>query len=286
MKRIASIQDVSCLGRCSQTVALPVVSAMGVECAILPTAVLSTHTSFPDFHCLDLTDQLLPVARHWKAQGVRFDALYTGYLASDRQVAVVLELLELLREEGTLLFVDPAMADHGKLYAGFGPEFPALMAQVVSKAQITVPNITEASLMTGLPYREDYDEAYVKALLRGVAALGAEKVVLTGVSLEKDTIGFMSVSYTPLLQPPGASRLPRHGGYFLRHGGGRHHAGHEPEGRIPSGGGFHPAVHRSDPHRPPGGMVRRRIRAGAAHADRACEGAGAVNTLRTKNVYV
>ena len=165
---------------------------MGVECAILPTAVLSTHTSFPDFRCLDLTDQLLPVARHWKAQGVRFDALYTGYLASDRQVAVVLELLELLREEGTLLFVDPAMADHGKLYAGFGPEFPALMAQVVSKAQITVPNITEASLMTGLPYREDYDEAYVKALLRGVAALGAEKVVLTGVSLEKDTIGFMS----------------------------------------------------------------------------------------------
>ena len=151
MKRIASIQDVSCLGRCSQTVALPVVSTMGVECAILPTAVLSTHTSFPDFRCLDLTDQLLPVARHWKAQGVRFDALYTGYLASDRQVAVVLELLELLREEGTLLFVDPAMADHGKLYAGFGPEFPALMAQVVSKAQITVPNITEASLMTGLP---------------------------------------------------------------------------------------------------------------------------------------
>ena len=153
MKRIASIQDVSCLGRCSQTVALPVVSAMGVECAILPTAVLSTHTSFPDFRCLDLTDQLLPVARHWKAQGVKFDALYTGYLASDRQVAVVLELLELLREEDTLLFVDPAMADHGKLYAGFGPEFPALMAQVVSKAQITVPNITEASLMTGLPYR-------------------------------------------------------------------------------------------------------------------------------------
>ena len=189
MKRIASIQDVSCLGRCSQTVALPVVSAMGVECAILPTAVLSTHTSFPDFQSLDLTDQLLPIARHWKTQGVKFDALYTGYLASDRQVAVVLELL---RDEDTLVFVDPAMADHGKLYAGFGPEFPALMAKVVAKARITVPNITEASLMTGLPYRENYDEDYVKALLRGVAALGAEKVVLTGVSLEKDAIGFMS----------------------------------------------------------------------------------------------
>lgn len=192
MKRIASIQDVSCLGRCSQTVALPVVSAMGVECAILPTAVLSTHTSFPDFRCMDLTDQLLPCARHWMAQGMHFDALYTGYLASDRQVAVVLELLELLREKDTLVFVDPAMADHGRLYTGFGPEFPALMAQVVSRARITVPNITEASLMTGLPYRETYDEAYIRDLLRGVAALGAEKVVLTGVSLEKDAIGFAS----------------------------------------------------------------------------------------------
>ena len=192
MKRIASIQDVSCLGRCSQTVALPVVSAMGVECAILPTAVLSAHTSFPDFVCTDLTGSLLPTARHWKTQGVHFDALYTGYLASDRQVSVVLELLELLREEDTLLFVDPAMADHGRLYSGFGPEFPALMARVVSKARITVPNITEASLMTGMPYREDYDEGYIRSLLQGVAALGAEKVVLTGVSFTLDSIGFMS----------------------------------------------------------------------------------------------
>ncbi len=192
MKRIASIQDVSCLGRCSQTVALPVISTMGVECAILPTAVLSTHTSFPDFTGIDLTDTLLPTARHWKAQGVHFDALYTGYLASPRQVAVVLELLELLREADTLLFVDPAMADHGRLYTGFGPEFPAQMAQVVSKAQIAVPNITEASLMTGMPYRETYDEAYIRALLQGVAALGAEKVVLTGVSFAPDSIGFAS----------------------------------------------------------------------------------------------
>ena len=192
MKRIASIQDVSCLGRCSQTVALPVISTMGVECAILPTAVLSTHTSFPNFTSIDLTDTLLPTARHWKAQGVHFDALYTGYLASPRQVAVVLELLELLREADTLLFVDPAMADHGRLYAGFGPEFPAQMAQVVSKAQIAVPNITEASLMTGMPYRETYDEAYIRALLQGVAALGAEKVVLTGVSFAPDSIGFAS----------------------------------------------------------------------------------------------
>lgn len=192
MKRIASIQDVSCLGRCSQTVALPVISAMGVECAIMPTAVLSTHTCFPGFVSTDLTDGLLPVARHWREQGIRFDALYTGYLASDRQIAMVLEVLELLAEKDTLIFVDPAMADHGRLYAGFGAEFPALMAQVVSRAKITVPNITEACLMTGMDYRETYDEGYIRALLQGVAALGAEKVVLTGVSFEKERIGFMS----------------------------------------------------------------------------------------------
>ena len=122
-------------------VALMIVIAAVVLAVVCFRMKNQPHTSFPDFHWLDLTDQLLPVARHWKAQGVRFDALYTGYLASDRQVAVVLELLELLREEGTLLFVDPAMADHGKLYAGFGPEFPALMAQVVSKAQITVSTV-------------------------------------------------------------------------------------------------------------------------------------------------
>ena len=154
MKRIASIQDVSCLGRCSQTVALPVISAMGIECAVLPTAVLSTHTSFPGFICSDLTDLLLPVARHWKTQGMRFDALYTGYLASAHQVAVVLDLFDMLADRDTLLFVDPAMADHGRLYTGFGSEFPAMMAQVVSRAHITVPNITEACLMTGMEFRE------------------------------------------------------------------------------------------------------------------------------------
>ena len=193
MKRIASIQDVSCLGRCSQTVALPVVSAMGVECAILPTAVLSTHTSFPDFICHDLTDQLLPVARHWKTQGVRFDALYTGYLASDRQVAVVLELLELLADQDTLLFVDPAMADHGKLYAGFGPEFPALMARVVSRAQITVPNITEASLMTGMEYRELHEESYLRELLEGLISFGPRTAIITGVRSDDGRMGVVAM---------------------------------------------------------------------------------------------
>ena len=192
MKRIASIQDISCIGRCSLTVALPVLSAMGVECGIMPTAVLSAHTMFPGFTCADLTDELLPIAHHWKSQRVHLDALYTGYLASTEQVETVLQVIDLLSDEDTLLFVDPAMADHGKLYAAFGPEFPAAMAKVVARAHITVPNITEACLMTGREFRTAYDEDYIRDLLQAVAALGAKKVVLTGVSFSPDTLGCMA----------------------------------------------------------------------------------------------
>ena len=192
MKRIVSIQDISCIGRCSLTVALPVLSAMGVECGIMPTAVLSAHTMFPGFTCADLTGELLPIAQHWKTQNVHLDAIYTGYLASTEQVETVLSVIDLLSDEDTLLFVDPAMADHGKLYAAFGPEFPAEMAKVVARAHITVPNITEACLMTGREYRTAYDEAYIRDLLQAVAALGARKVVLTGVSFAPDTLGCMA----------------------------------------------------------------------------------------------
>ena len=191
MKRVASIQDISCLGRCSLTVALPVISAMGVECAIVPTAVLSTHTIFKNYTCVDLTDQILPSAAHWKSEGIHFDAIYTGYLASKEQITDVLTFFDEMQAEDTLLFVDPAMADHGKLYPAFGPDFPAEMAKVVARADVTVPNMTEACLLTGSEYREDYDEAYVKELLRKLVALGAKKAILTGVSFEDGKLGVM-----------------------------------------------------------------------------------------------
>ena len=191
MKRIVSIQDISCLGRCSLTVALPVVSAMGVECAIVPTAVLSTHTAFPGFTCKDLTDQLPPIARHWRSQNVAFDAISTGYIASAPQTRQVLDFVAAIRRPGTLLVVDPAMADHGKLYAGFDDDFPQAMAQVVAQADVALPNLTEACLLTGTPYREEMDEPFVRELLRGVAALGAKRVVFTGVSFTPDKLGAM-----------------------------------------------------------------------------------------------
>ena len=168
MKRIASIQDISCLGRCSLTVALPVISAMGVECAIVPTAVLSAHTAFPGFVSRDLTDQLPAIAAHWRQQNVHFDALYTGYIASVPQVQQVLDFFDAVKSPDTLLIVDPAMADHGKLYAGFGDDFPAAMARVVARADVALPNITEACLLTGTPYREDVDEGFARTLLQRV----------------------------------------------------------------------------------------------------------------------
>lgn len=191
LKRIVSIQDVSCLGKCSLTVALPIISAMGVECSIVPTAVLSTHTMFSGFTCKDLTDQIEPIAAHWKESGLGFDAVYTGYLASAEQIDYVCAFFDAFRQEGGMVVVDPVMADNGKLYPAFGPDFPAQMARVCAKADLILPNLTEASLLTGLPYRTEQDEGYIKELLQALAALGPRYVALTGVSFEPDKLGVM-----------------------------------------------------------------------------------------------
>ena len=193
MKRIVSIQDISCVGKCSLTVALPIISAMGVECSILPTAVLSTHTGFPGFTFDDLTDQIEPVSRHWKEQGLGFDAIYTGYLGTYEQLDLVSSFFDAHRGEGTLVFVDPAMGDYGKLYPGFTPEFAVAMGRkVCSKADIIVPNMTEAAFMLQRPYLEDgsYDEACLRDILVQLTGLGASKAVLTGVGLEPGQCGF------------------------------------------------------------------------------------------------
>lgn len=191
MKRIVSIQDISCLGKCSLTVALPIISAMGVECSIVPTAVLSTHTMFQNFTCKDLTDQIKPIADHWKSENIAFDAIYTGYLASKEQIRDVCAFFDAFKTEDNLIVVDPVMADNGKLYPAFGPDFPAEMAKVCAKADLIVPNLTEASLLTGLPYRTEYDESYIREMLLALAKLGPRYVALTGVSFEKGRLGVM-----------------------------------------------------------------------------------------------
>lgn len=191
MKRVLTIQDISCLGKCSLTIALPVISALGAETVILPTAVLSTHTMFKNFTCKDLSDQIGPIAAHWKSEGVAFDAIYTGYLGTIEQIDQIKELFRSFRNESNVIIVDPVMADNGKLYPAFDMDYVKKNAELCAEADIIVPNITEAALMTGMEYREEYDEAYVKALLAGLNELGAGISVLTGVSLEKGKTGVM-----------------------------------------------------------------------------------------------
>ncbi len=184
MKRVVSIQDISCFGKCSQTVALPIISSMGVECAIIPTAVLSTHTGgFSGFTFNDLTEEIPKISSHWQACNLHFDTIYTGYLGSTKQIDYVIDFISKFRSEDTTVIVDPAMADKGKLYAGFDDEFPSHMARLCALADIVVPNITEACLMTGTEYKESYDEKYVTDLLKKLCALGAKKAVLTGIRL-------------------------------------------------------------------------------------------------------
>lgn len=191
MKRILTIQDISCVGKCSLTVALPIISAMGVETSILPTAVLSTHTMFQNFTCKDLTDQITPITNHWKNEKIEFAALYTGYLGSFEQIDLMKKLFDDFKTEDNIAFVDPAMADNGKLYPAFDEAFAKHMATLCGKADIIVPNITEACFMTGTEYKETYDEAYVKDLLQKLTALGAKISVLTGVGFQEGKTGVM-----------------------------------------------------------------------------------------------
>ena len=192
MKRILTVQDISCLGKCSITIALPVISALGVECVILPTAVLSNHTLFKDFTVKDLSDQIVPITRQWQSEGVEFDAIYTGYLGTEEQIDMMKDLFKTFGSgEDKLVFVDPVMADNGKLYPAFDMEYARKNTELCSCADIIVPNITEACIMTGMEYREEYDEAYVRELLSRVVNLGARISVLTGVSLSEGKTGVM-----------------------------------------------------------------------------------------------
>ena len=193
MKRVVTIQDISCVGKCSLTVALPIISAMGIETAVVPTAVLSTHTAFQNFTFCDLTDQIQPIADHWVAEKIDFDGIYTGYLGSFRQLQLVSDFFDRFRTTGNLILVDPAMGDYGKLYTGFTPEFALEMGKLCGKADIIVPNMTEAAFMLGIPYVDQgYDEAYVQDVLRKLCGLGTRIAVLTGVNYVPGKLGVMS----------------------------------------------------------------------------------------------
>ena len=189
-RKILTIQDISCVGQCSLTVALPILSAAGMETCILPSAVLSTHTAgFSGFTVRDLTEDIPGIAAHWRKENIRFDAVYTGYLGSTEQIAFVKDIFAQLLAEGGLTVVDPAMADNGKLYPAFDAAYVEAMKTLAFSADIILPNITEACFLTGTEYRETYDEAWIGALLDKLSAAGAKTVVLTGVGYAPDRTG-------------------------------------------------------------------------------------------------
>ncbi|MBP5313080.1 MAG: pyridoxamine kinase [Clostridia bacterium] len=189
-KRILTVQDISCVGQCSLTVALPILSACGVETAVIPSAVLSTHTAgFKGFTFRDLTGDMPLILEHWLREGIKFDGMYTGYLGSETQIDYCIEIAAKTLKDGALLIVDPAMADNGVLYKGFDNDFVKAMRKLVGKADLAVPNLTEACFLTGNDYRETYDKDYIRKVCADLLALGAKKVVLTGIGFEEGFTG-------------------------------------------------------------------------------------------------
>ena len=192
-KRLLTIQDISCVGQCSLTVALPIISACGIETAILPSSVLSNHTAqgFSGWTFRDLTDDMTKILDQWKKENITFDAFYTGYV-SKAQIPHILKIMEETARPGALRIVDPVMADNGKLYAGFDSDFPEEMKKLCKGADVIRPNRTEASFLLGIPYVENPDKAKVEEILKSLYNLGAKNVVLTGVSFDPKLLGTAS----------------------------------------------------------------------------------------------
>ncbi|MBE6564644.1 MAG: pyridoxamine kinase [Ruminococcaceae bacterium] len=187
-KQIIAVNDISCIGRCSLTVALPVLSAAGIHTALLPTSLLSTHTGgFTGFTFLDLTEEMKRVLAHWETLSLSFDAVYSGYLGSADQVEIVEQVM---RDYPGYLFVDPVMGDCGRYYTGFSDPFAKKMLSLCRKAHGIVPNVTEACMMLGEPYREPpFEQDYIDSILQKLAGETKADIVMTGVSFDKESVG-------------------------------------------------------------------------------------------------
>lgn len=206
MKRVLSVQDLSCVGKCSLTVALPVLSAMGCACSVLPTAILSTHTAFEHPHRHILTEDILPIHQHWQASGVAFDAVTVGYLADPMQAEQVSYLLEGLN---TFAVIDPVLGDHGRLYSGITTAHISCMKQLCRQGNVLLPNITEAAFLTDTPYQSTGDESYYRSLAEKLLDFGGDWVILTGVSLNCDHTGFLAIGSNAEPYIYQAPRIPR-----------------------------------------------------------------------------
>ncbi len=181
MKRIVTIQDFSCVGKCSLTSALPVISAAGVEACAIPTALLSNHTGFESFYSKDLTEELIPVGRQLKRERIDFDAIYTGYIASIRQMELISDFIDDFKGNDTLIFVDPVMGDNGRIYSGLSEDYPQHLIKLCEKADILAPNLTEACLLLGKEYSPDISRSDIENMLCELYSLCGGYAFITGI---------------------------------------------------------------------------------------------------------
>lgn len=189
-KKVLTMQDISCYGQCSITVALPIISAWGYEIAILPSAILSTHTSgFKNFTVHDLSNEIPKIINHRKSEGIKYDAFYVGYLGEISHVDLVIQVKNELLKKGGYFVLDPVMGDNGKLYPAFNDDYVKAIRRLIKEADIILPNLTEACFLTGIEYKEEYDESYIKNVINKLLELGAKKIVLTGIAYQKEMTG-------------------------------------------------------------------------------------------------
>ena len=191
LQRVAAIHDISGFGKCSMTVVLPILSAAGIEVVCMPTAVLSTHTGgFEGFTYRDLTEDLPAITEHWKSLDLHFSSIYSGFLGSPEQVDMVSNFIDTFNSDDTLVYVDPVMADEGVLYSVFDDHMVDKMRELCEKADLLLPNITEACfLLKVLYHRGPYTRDYIEKLVRNLSEMGPEKVVLTGVYFDNEKLG-------------------------------------------------------------------------------------------------
>jgi len=185
-KRVIAINDISSFGKCSLTVAISVLGAAGLETCAVPTAVLSAHTGFKGYTFYDLTENILPSANHWKSMGLEFDGIYTGYLGSKEQIKCVEKIMDMFSV--SIKLVDPVMGDDGKLYDGFSEDFPKEMKKLIKKADIIVPNVTEACLLTDISYCSEHTKEYINELIKALSSVCDADIIITGINSQKDKI--------------------------------------------------------------------------------------------------
>ena len=211
--RVAAIHDISGFGRCSITVAIPVLSAMGLQCCPIPTASLSTHTGeFEGFTFLDMTDEMPKIAAHWAELDLHFQSVYSGFLGSEKQIHIVEDFIRTFRREDTIVVVDPVMGDHGVMYKTYTPAMCAGMAHLAEQADVITPNLTEAALLLGTPYADlPAGEEGCREIARKLSMDGRRSVVLTGASSAPELTGALyfdaKTGETGLVQ---TNRVPGH----------------------------------------------------------------------------